>query len=82
MRPNDMAPGKTARDWFAANRQYVNVGPADEDARNAQVNGMFVGQDQDGPLGIIGTWSLTGGAFGIGDSSQDIRGAFGADIQP
>ena len=27
------------------------------------------------------TWELTGGAFGIGDSTQDIRSAFGADIQ-
>ena len=51
-------------------------------ARDSKLEGMFVGQDQGGPLGIIGTWELTGGAFGIGDSTQDVRGAFGADIQP
>ena len=43
---------------------------------------MFVGQDADGPLGIIGNWSLTGDAFGVGETRGPIRGAFGADFQP
>ena len=38
---------------------------------SAELEGMFVGQDADGPLGIIGTWSM-----------GPIRGAFGADFEP
>ena len=38
---------------------------------SAELEGMFVGQDADGPLGMIGTWSM-----------GPIRGAFGADLQP
>ena len=46
------------------------------------LEGMFVGQDADGPLGIIGNWTLTGDAFGVGETRGPIRGAFGADFQP
>ena len=48
----------------------------------SELEGMFVGQDADGPLGIIGNWSLTGGVFGVGEARGPIRGAFGADFQP
>ena len=61
---------------------YVNVRESDLGARASKIEGMFVGQDQQGPLGIIGTWSLTGGAFGTGTERGDIRGAFGADFTP
>ncbi len=77
----DMTPARLAA-TFLAEGNYVNIPMGDTTARDSKVEGMFVGQDQDGPLGIIGTWELTGGAFGIGDSTQDVRGAFGADIQP
>ena len=60
---------------------YVNV-PGTAANHTSKVNGMFVGQDQDGTLGIIGTWELTGGIFGTGDERGIIRDAFGADIQP
>ncbi len=79
--PTGGAAALAAR-WFRDNPQYVNVPTGDMTARDSKLEGMFVGQDQGGPLGIIGTWELTGGAFGIGDSTQDVRGAFGADIQP
>ena len=48
----------------------------------SELEGMFVGQDADGPLGLIGNWTLTGDAFGVGDTRGPIRGAFGADFQP
>ena len=66
---------------FVRAGDYVNVRGTDAELAST-VEGMFVGQDQDGPLGIIGTWELTGGIFGIGDERGVIRGAFGADLQP
>ena len=77
----DMTPGQLAAAFLRAN-DYVNVTMEDPTARAATLDGMFVGADQDGPLGLIGTWSLTGGAFGVGVERGPIRGAFGADIQP
>lgn len=78
----EMTPSQIAARFFAEGG-YVNL-TADQsaDALDGKIDGMFVGQDQDGPLGIIGTWELTGGAFGVGTERGVIRGAFGADIQP
>ena len=78
----DMTPAQLAKAFLTAGN-YVNI-PTNEvaDALDSTLNGMFVGQDQDGPLGIIGNWELTGGAFGVGVERGVIRGAFGADIQP
>ena len=59
---------------------YVEAG--DMTAVASELEGMFVGQDADGPLGLIGNWTLTGDAFGVGDTRGPIRGAFGADFQP
>ena len=67
---------------FLEDNDYVNIAMEDTAARGSQLDGMFVGQDQDGPLGIIGTWTLTGDAFGQGVNRGVIRGAFGADVQP
>ena len=68
---------------FITEGEYVNIPAAHKAAALAgTLEGKFVGQDQQGPLGLIGTWSLTGGAFGLGAERGDIRGAFGADIQP
>ena len=61
---------------------YVNIEADDTAARASELNGMFVGQDADGPLGLIGTWTLTGDAFGVGEVREPIRGAFGAEFQP
>ena len=66
---------------FVRAGDYVNVRGTDAELAS-KIEGMFVGQDQDGPLGIIGTWELTGGIFGTEDERGIIRGAFGADIQP
>ena len=76
-----MTPAQLAT-TFLTDGKYVNVAETDATARDSALNGMFVGADQDGPLGLIGTWSLTGGAFGLGTERAPIRGAFGADIQP
>ena len=66
---------------FITAGDYVNV-PGTDANLASRIEGMFVGQNQDGPLGIIGTWELTGGIFGLEDERGIIRGAFGADIEP
>ena len=66
---------------FIRSEDYVNV-PGTDANLASRIEGMFVGQNQDGPLGIIGTWELTGGIFGVEDERGIIRGAFGADIKP
>ena len=78
---NILTPAQHATAFFKAN-DYVNVTESDPTARASEIKGMFVGADQDGPLGLIGTWELTGRAFGVGVERAPIRGAFGADIQP
>jgi len=68
---------------YLAEGGYINIEVSDSTAALAsELEGMFVGQDADGPLGIIGNWSLTGDAFGSGETRGPIRGAFGADFQP
>ena len=60
------------------------------------VAGRFVGQDPDGPLAVIGRWTIIGSErcrscvddrpglmfLGVGDNRAPIYGAFGADIAP
>ncbi len=60
-----------------------------EMSTTASLQGKFVGQDIDGPLGVIGTWTLKGGNAGapgqignIGNNSHMIHGAFGAEVGP
>ena len=56
-------------------------------AGTATVKALFVGQGVDGPLGVIGTWTLTDGAVGrlapdgshTDDLGAAIYGAFGAE---
>ena len=76
-------PTMTPAQLYAA---YIDEGGyvdrSDATALSSKLEGMFVGQDADGPLGIIGNWSLTGDAFGVGETRGPIRGAFGADFQP
>ena len=51
------------------------------------INGFFVGQGVEGPLGVIGRWSLSGAEFGrlspdgthADDLGEAIRGSFGAE---
>ena len=40
-------------------------------------DGKFVGKSLDGPLGVIGTWSLSDSSLNI-----DLKGAYGADLTP
>ena len=78
-------PGMQPHELFASyveEHGYVNIESTDTAARAATLEGMFVGQDADGPLGLIGNWTLTSDAFGVGDTRGTIRGAFGADFQP
>ena len=49
---------------------------------NAQLDGQFVGQDADGPTGMIGTWELPAEFFGVGDVREAIQGSFGAEYAP
>lgn len=44
---------------------------------NRSHSGKFVGRSFDGPLGVIGTWSLEDAGDGI-----DIQGSYGADLGP
>ncbi len=42
---------------------------------DADINGMFVGKSIDGPLGVLGSWSLDA-------TGHDITGTYGADLAP
>ena len=58
------------------------------------IRGSFVGQDADGPLGLLGTWGIDGAHDTVGTGIRHwlttgntwaglpLRGAFGADIAP
>jgi len=72
-------PSMSPSELYAA---YIEEGAYTNTSLASQLEGMFVGQDADGPLGIIGNWSLTGDVFGVGETRGPIRGAFGADFQP
>ncbi len=48
----------------------------------AQLDGQFVGQDADGPTGILGTWELPAEYFGVGEVREGIQGSFGAEYAP
>ena len=79
-------PGMSPSELYAAHLEegrYINIGVGESTvALASELEGIFVGQDADGPLGIIGNWILTGDAFGVGETRGPIRGAFGADFQP
>ena len=46
----------------------------------ATISGKFVGNGQsEGPLGVLGTWSMTGTGT---DAGLDFTGLFGADLKP
>ena len=77
-----MSPSELYAAYLAEGGYNVDVGGDTAAALASELEGMFVGQDADGPLGIIGNWSLTGNAFGVGETREPIRGAFGADFQP
>ena len=77
-----MSPSELYAAYLAEGGYNVDVGGDTAAALASELEGMFVGQDADGPLGIIGNWSLSGDAFGVGETRGPIRGAFGADFQP
>ena len=47
-----------------------------------KLDGQFVGQGADGPSGMIGTWELPAGLFGVENVRERIQGSFGADYAP
>ena len=49
---------------------------------DAALEGQFIGQNADGPTGMIGTWELPEDAFGVGDVRERIQGSFGAEYAP
>ena len=51
-------------------------------ATGGKLDGQFVGQGADGPSGMIGTWELPAGFFGVADVREKIQGSFGADYAP
>ena len=51
-------------------------------ADGGKLDGQFVGQGADGPSGMIGTWELPAGFFGVEDVRERIQGSFGADYAP
>ncbi len=51
-------------------------------ADSTQLDGQFVGQDADGPTGMIGTWELPAEYFGVGEVREAIQGSFGAEYAP
>ena len=75
-------PSMTPAQLYTAYVDTAYVADREATALASELEGMFVGQDADGPLGLIGNWTLTGDAFGEGDTRGPIRGAFGADFQP
>ena len=92
-------PGHWHRDAF---EYYYTEGPGedklnvDPDLGHGAVEGKFVGKTGEGPLSVIGTWSIKGRHWlGIGNRrgtednvtldgghEGDIRGSFGADFTP
>ena len=77
-----MSPSELYAAYLEEGGYNVDIGGDTTAALASELEGMFVGQDADGPLGIIGNWILTGDAFGVGETRGPIRGAFGADFQP
>ena len=77
-----MSPSQLYAAYLEEGGYNVDVGGDTAAALASELEGMFVGQDADGPLGIIGNWRLSGDAFGVGETRGPIRGAFGADFQP
>ena len=59
----------------AARLRYKDPGAADTDA-GATLGGMFVGKVTDGPLAVIGSWSLHN------SHGDNLTGAYGADLVP
>ena len=57
--------------------QYRNEGMQEPLSGTARINGTFVQESVDGPLGVIGQWSLSGSSSYIA-----IKGAFGAELVP
>lgn len=57
--------------------RYLDAGRADARWSGSRaIEGKFVGETLDGPLGVIGTWSLSS------TRSSSLKGAFAADLAP
>lgn len=49
---------------------------------SVSIDGKFVGQLLDGPLGVIGTWTLRDGGDTRTGTGDRLAGAFGAELKP
>ena len=65
----------TSGDLATSRLRHTNLRIGD-DTVTTTINGMFVGKVIDGPLGIIGSWTLTN------PNGDNLAGAYGADLQP
>ena len=93
----DIAAGTTAPGTFYSTAGASSVGLSAGLSTTARIDGQFVGPHADGPLGIIGVFSLPGNPvhssirplfewrdhwLGVGRLRGEIVGAFGADFAP
>ncbi len=54
--------------------RYADITQTDASATSS-INGVFVGKSIDGPLGVLGSWTLTNSGDG-----ENLQGAYGADL--
>ena len=79
----DLSQDSDGRIWFETDRPTVNVryqqlGVTQTTwSGSAAQDGKFVGRTLDGPVGVIGTWSLHSSRHSV-----DMKGSFAADFQP
>ena len=83
------ATSPTAKRVSRAGRRYrlVTAGVDVAATGTASAIALFVGQGMDGPLGVIGTWTLNDDSVGrvsgdgtsVDDPGQAIYGAFGVE---
>ena len=93
----DVNAGTTAAATFYSTAGASSVGLSAGLSTTARIDGQFVGAHADGPLGIIGVFSLPGNPvhssirplfewrdhwLGVGHLRGEIVGAFGADFAP
>ena len=54
--------------------RHSDIRVASDGNTTGNIDGLFVGKSIDGPLGVLGSWSMEG------DAGEDLVGAYGADL--
>jgi hypothetical protein len=82
-RSDEMISVDTNATWTLAYELATAGRPRETGASGSDVEGLFVGFTREGPLGLIGRWSIpsTSGGQQVG-GGQRIDGAFGAELTP